>query len=271
MSFIFDREKLFKLGEESESKYSSALAYPHISFKNFLPIKVAEEIHDNFPSTEDLNYYSYDNPLEKKLAYDKVYNLHESITNLFTQFSSPTFLIFLEKLTGIEGLIPDPYFRGGGIHISETGGKLDIHIDFNKHPKLKLERRLNVLIYFNKDWQHSWNGDFQIWEGFKDEKGEHHLLKLRDRVYPIFNTFACFNTSEKSYNGFPDSIKCPASENRKSLAFYYYTVDRPEEELVESHSTVYVKRPGDSDDLDSLRKQRNKGRLNTDIKDDILS
>ena len=57
MSFIFDREKLFNLGDENGDKYASAVAYPHISFKNFLPTEVAEEVHENFPSTEDLNYY----------------------------------------------------------------------------------------------------------------------------------------------------------------------------------------------------------------------
>ena len=59
-------------------------------------------------------------------------------------------LMFFEQLTGIEGLIPDPYYRGGGIHQIENGGKLDVHIDFNQHPKLKLERRLSTIIYLNQ-------------------------------------------------------------------------------------------------------------------------
>ena len=70
--------------------------------------------------------------------------------SIFREFNSRQFLLFLETLTGIENLIPDPYFLGGGIHSSKKGGFLNIHTDFNWHHKLQLHRRVNVLIYFPK-------------------------------------------------------------------------------------------------------------------------
>ena len=54
-------------------------------------------------------------------------------------------LEFLETLTGIDGLVPDPYFAGGGLHQIVRGGFLKVHADFNWHPKLRLDRRLNML------------------------------------------------------------------------------------------------------------------------------
>lgn len=189
--------------------------------------------------------------LKKKLAMDQLHLLPTNIQTLLREFNSPNFLNFLEVLTGIDSLIPDPYYRGGGIHCIETGGKLDVHIDFNIHPKLKIHRRLNVILYLNKDWKEEYNGDFQVWEGHK-ENDKHVLTKLHNIV---------FATSEKSYHGHPEPLNTPNDINRKSLALYYYTVDRPENEIVDKHSTTFIKRPDEDDTLDDMRNKRNIGRF----------
>lgn len=270
MKFIFNEKKLMELSELYSKNYQTNQPYPHIVIDNFLDIDVVNRIYNDFPKPDQIDFYKYDNPLEKKLAMDQIAKLPESISEVFLNFNSPTFLKFLENLTGIDGLIPDPYLRGGGIHQSVNKGKLDIHIDFNKHPKLNLERRLNVLLYLNKDWKEEYNGDFQLWKGHVDKNGKHVLESLEKRVYPIFNRFVAFSTSEKSYHGFPEPISCPEDVTRKSIALYYYTVDRPEEEKVNSHSTTFIKLPNEDDSLDDLREKRNKGRLNTNIKIDNL-
>ena len=266
MKFIFDKEKLKNLSETYNELYKSNNPYPHIVIDDFLNENIANELYESFPKQGQIDFYKYDNPLEKKYAMDKVEILPFCIRNVLLNFNSPLFLNFLEKLTGIDGLIPDPYFRGGGIHQSIKGGKLDIHIDFNKHPKLKLERRINVLLYLNKDWKEEYNGDFQLWKGNKIN-GEHKLESLEKRIYPIFNRFVSFNTSQISYHGFPDPICCPEEMSRNSIALYYYTSNRQDELDVDMHSTVYVKLPNNEDGYDELRKQRSLGRIKSNIKE----
>ncbi len=57
----------------------------------------------------------------------------------------------------------NPHFVGGGLHQIEKGGFLKVHVDFNKHKKMHLDRRLNLLIYLNKDWQEEYGGHFELW------------------------------------------------------------------------------------------------------------
>ncbi len=261
-----DPKKLESLSSDLSESYQSSQPYAYIVIDEFRNPHVLEEAVETCPSVDDLDFYKYDNPLEKKLAFDQASKLPNSISNVLYAFNSPAFLNFLEKLTGIDHLIPDPYLRGGGIHMIEKGGKLDVHVDFNWHHKLKLHRRLNVLLYLNKDWKEEYNGDFQIWKGHKD--GDKHILEsLEQRVYPEFNRLAVFSTSEKSYHGFPDRLNCPEGQVRKSLAWYYYTSERDDGfETEEAHSTTFIKRPEEDDSLDELREKRNKGRLNSNVK-----
>jgi len=264
MTSIFNKSTLDFLAQKYQKEYQSNSPYPHIVIDNFLNEEVANKIYEDFPRPGQIEYYKYDNPLEKKFAMDKLEILPNSIADVLLNFNSSIFLEFLENLTGIDGLIPDPYFRGGGIHQSRKGGKLDIHIDFNRHPKLKLERRINVLLYLNKNWREEYRGDFQLWKGRK--VNDNHILENREKqIYPVFNRFVAFNTSEISYHGFPEPIECPETMVRNSLALYYYTVDRPIEEQANIHSTVYVKLPGMDDGLDNLREKRKYGRLESNI------
>ena len=135
-----------------------------------------------------------------------------------------------------------------------------------------LETVFEHLIYLNKDWKEEYNGDFQIWDGHRDKEGKHVLTELIEKIYPNFNTFACFNTSERSYHGFPEEILCPEDMTRKSIALYYYTVKEEGEcEFSNMHSTTFIKLPHQDDSLNEMREKRNKGRLVSNIKDENLS
>jgi len=262
MKFSFDKNKLEKIAPELSSEYINNDPYPHCVIDNFLETSIIEKIYQDFPKKNQIQYYEYNNLLEKKLAMDNLDLLPDSTREALLSFNSPNFLNFLEELTGIEGLIPDPYLRGGGVHKSPKNGKLDVHIDFNMHPKLNLERRINVLLYLNKDWKEEYNGDLQLWKG-KKENEIHTLEKLEKRIYPIFNRLVIFNTSENSYHGFPQPIQCPEGVFRNSLALYYYTANKTNVEI-KRHSTIYVKLPGEDNSLDYLREQRKLGRITSD-------
>ncbi len=114
------------------------------------------------------------------------------------------------------------------------GGLLKIHADFNKHPVTQLDRRLNVLVYLNKDWEEAYGGHFELWDK--------NMEKAEVRILPIFNRMAVFSTTSYSYHGHPDPLTCPADRSRKSIALYYYTNGRPAEEIdpkLGSHSTLF--------------------------------
>ncbi len=250
--------------------FKSADPFPYVVIDNFMNPDALQSVLDVFPSPQDLSFYKYENPLEKKLAMDQLVKLPTSIQDILIYLNSPDMLLFFEQLTGIDGLIPDPYYRGGGIHQIETGGKLDVHIDFNQHPKLKLERRLNAIIYLNQDWEESYGGHLDIWRGHQENK-RHVLDECVAQVLPIFNRMVVFATSEKSYHGHPDPVSCPSDRTRKSIALYYYTKDRPVDEQVDPHSTTFIKRPQDPENqgLDEMREQRNQGRFKSNVKTNL--
>ena len=148
---------------------------------------------------------------------------------LLSQFNAATFVNFLEQLTGISGLIPDPHFFGGGMHTIEAGGYLRVHADFNHYPRLDLERRINALLYLNRDWQDEWGGHLELWR----------TVAARElSIAPIFNRLVIFSITDTAYHGHPNPLETPPGVARRSLALYYYSVDRPTDERTEAHSTL---------------------------------
>jgi hypothetical protein len=116
------------------------------------------------------------------------------------------------------------------------GGNLEVHVDFNRHNKLKLDRRINVLIYLNKNWKEEYGGHFELWNRDMSAAGQ--------KILPLFNRCAIFSTTSYSYHGHPTPLACPPDRTRKSMATYYYTNGRPEEEDTGDHTTLFQTRPG---------------------------
>lgn len=233
--------------------------FPHVVIDDFLYKPVAEKLRNTFPDPNS-KWYQYDNVFEKKYATDNFEHIPEKHQTILMYLNSQKGIQFFEKITGIEGLIPDPWLRGGGLHCIKPGGKLDVHVDFNWHNHLKLHRRLNVLIYLNSgEWREEWGGHLELWS--QDKK------KCVQRILPRFNRMVCFATTETSYHGHPEPLNCPTHISRQSLALYYYTSTRPEEEIANPHSTKFIARPDDPKDpeIEQLREVRNKGRLSSNV------
>jgi hypothetical protein len=150
---------------------------------------------------------------------------------LVSQFQSGPMVEFLETLSSIEGLIPDPHLAGGGLHQIERGGYLRIHADFNYYQRLGLERRLNVILFLNPEWQEEWGGHLELWS--------EDMKKAECRIAPLGGRIAIFSTTSTSYHGHPEPLTCPGGVARRSLAFYYYTNGRPLHERRLPHSTSY--------------------------------
>ena len=224
------------LAKESAEKYKHNKPFPHIYFDDFLPRDAAEAALRDFPQPKQLVWSEFNNPNEKKLAFDVVEKLPQADRDVLYFLNSRPMLQFLEVLTGIQNVIPDPYYVGGGLHQIKRGGKLGVHADFNYHTKLKLDRRINVLIYLNKDWKEEFGGHFELWD--------RDMMRAEEKILPIFNRCAIFSTTSFSYHGHPTPLACPPDRTRKSIATYYYSNGRPEEEVAESHSTLFQEIPG---------------------------
>jgi Rps23 Pro-64 3,4-dihydroxylase Tpa1-like proline 4-hydroxylase len=236
--FVLDSERLTSLAEKLSGAYTSAEPFPHVVIDDFLPADVLRRVADNFPQAGDINWHKFTNPRSIKIAAEDETLIEENARWLLYQLNSATFMKFLESLTGIEGLIPDPYFTGGGLHQIEPGGFLKIHADFNRHPKLKLDRRLNLLLYLNENWKEEYGGHLELWN-----KEMTHCVH---RILPIFNRCVIFNTTDFAYHGHPEPLTCPAGMTRKSLALYYYSNGRPVEESSPEHGTLTRPRPGET-------------------------
>ncbi|HEV2275800.1 MAG TPA: 2OG-Fe(II) oxygenase [Acidobacteriaceae bacterium] len=223
--------KLESLAKEKAAEYQQNKPFPHIYFDDFLPPAAVEAALRDFPEPKQLSWNEFNNPNERKLAFDSAENLPAPVRDVLYFLNSRPMVSFLETLTGIAGVIPDPYYVGGGLHQIKPGGKLAVHADFNRHPHLKLDRRINVLIYLNKDWKEEYGGHFELWN--------REMTRADQKILPVFNRCAIFSTTSYSYHGHPNPLTCPPDRTRKSMATYYYSNGRPEEEVEESHSTLF--------------------------------
>lgn len=225
--------------------YQSRKPFNYGGYDNFLDPEILDRVRaelKTLPASET----SFDRPQERLKSSYIPERLPPYTRQLFYALNSRPVLAFLEELTGIKGLIPDPYFAGGGVHMVANGGHLDIHADFNHHAALNLERRVNLLIYLNKDWKEEYGGSFEVWNDGMTEKLESYV--------PLFNRMCIFSTSSESWHGNPEPVNHPDGEPRMSIALYYYTATW--DSTRKSHNTLFKPRPGTKDQRDKVVARR---------------
>lgn len=241
-----------------KAKYIQALPFEHIKLDNFLKDEYAEEIYKGFP-TDFENWHKYYNPIEVKYANDDIDNMNESIKKLFYLLSTNQLIDVFSELTGIEDLEYDPYLHGAGLHSHPRYGRLNMHLDYEKHIILKnKQRRINIILFMSKDWKEEWNGDNQLWSS--------DMKECVVKTYPRFNSAIIFKTDEITWHGLPEKIMCPEGVFRKSFAYYYISplISNSNENKVGNDGSGYrtkatfVKRPNDPDyrELEELYKIR---------------
>ena len=221
------------IGKSLRDQYLAANHFPHIVLDNyFTSAPIADVEREVYQNTTWSGVSEHSNA-STKLHLSEFEHIPRAARELVQYFNSPEFLIFLEDLTGIAGLISDPYLEGGGIHRIGRGGFLNMHADFNYHAKLKLHRRVNVLFYLNSEWRTEFCGDLLL--------GDPRCEDLT-RIAPLANRLVVFNTTSTSLHGHPEPLRCPGDRYRCSLAFYYYSSDRPDFEKQDPHSTLYLEK-----------------------------
>ena len=240
-----DPRRLAALAASLAERYRTAEPFPHVVIDDFLTNDVLSAVLEEFPLPSDPRWRRFDRGNERKLAWDNVAECGPVTRRLLAEFNSSPCVDFLERLTGITGLIPDPHFVGGGLHQIESGGYLKIHADFNRHDRLSLDRRLNLLLFLNHDWRDEYGGHLEFWD--------RSMSTAVVRIAPIFNRCAIFSTTDFAFHGHPVPLACPDEVTRKSLALYYYSNGRPREEVGPRHTTTFLTRPGERPGRMALR------------------
>jgi Rps23 Pro-64 3,4-dihydroxylase Tpa1-like proline 4-hydroxylase len=244
---VFDYGKLATIAEQCAQNYQSASPFPHSALDDFLDEELVQQLVEKFPQlkakagqtpeaamTEDGKL-----PQPNKLWLSNQIGVDPLIRQLYWELNSAPFLAFLEKLTGITHLIPDPHMAGGGVHQTSRDGLLMVHADFNKHPQFQLDRRLNILFYLNPDWRDDWGGHLELWS--------RDMSRCEKRIAPEGGRCVIFSTTRDSFHGHPHPLTCPPEQSRKSIALYYYTNGRPPGEDASPHKTIWKDVPVISD------------------------
>ena len=244
-------ERLSKIAKQYKSQYAQASPFPHIAIDHIFPERFLQAVLKEMPESDVLNgcvststacFQHRSSTQQKKSAVDVEEHMGFLTRILFGFMKSSTFIHFLEELTAIEDIIPDPHYRGSGLHFTAPGGNLDVHADFNKYQAYQLDRRVNAFIYLNPNWKDEYGGHLELWS--KD------MTSCYQRILPTMGRFVVFSSTDFSYHGHPEALLAPADRARRSMALYYYTNGRPSEECLngdcsgKGHSTLFKKPVG---------------------------
>lgn len=213
--------------------------FRHVVIENFFDAASAAALLAQFPPFERGNARNEDGETGNKSTVERIRELGPAYAALDDLVQSPAFLARLGQLSGIPELRYDPWYFGGGTHENRNGQDLDAHVDFNRHPVEPWHRRLNLIVYLNPEWEDAWGGLLEL---HSDPRAADDRIT---RIAPLYNRAVLFETTEWSWHGF-ERIAVPAARSdvtRRSIALYFYTTQRPAEELAPTHSTIYVERP----------------------------
>lgn len=242
---LIDYDKLTRASDELAEQFRTARPFPHIVIDDFLPADFITTLNANFPDISAKKKAGsahipviLEDGTEAQLG--KEWLSRERLVpliyrRLYWELNANPFVGILEKITGIDGIIADPHMAGGGVHRTKTGGYLKVHADFNKHPQLSLDRRLNLLIYLNEDWLPEYGGDLELWSA--------DMKECVQKIAPIAGRCVIFGTTSTSFHGHPHPLTCPEDRSRDSVALYYYSNGRPMEEGDKEHETLWQDLP----------------------------
>jgi Rps23 Pro-64 3,4-dihydroxylase Tpa1-like proline 4-hydroxylase len=241
---LLDYQRLEQLILDSAGSYRNATPFPHIVIEDLLSPELVDFLLQRIPEPQlakeqgAADYLQMDDgsiAQAGKQWVSRELSVDVAFRRLYWELNSGPFVRFLQQLTGIPRLLPDPYLLGGGIHQTLPGGFLRVHADFNQHPDLQLARRLNVLIYLNKDWHDDYGGELELWST--------DMSRCERSIAPLAGRCVIFNTTSTSYHGHPHPLTCPPGETRKSIALYYYSRAETTEQ---GHETLWQKLPEES-------------------------
>lgn len=211
-------------------EYRTAKPYPHLVVDNLFPAAMLEAVLADMSRQSDATWIDEHEEHFAKKNLRSAVDLEEESFQLFARLHSAPFLLLLSELTGIRGLLPDPYLTAAGPTIMPPGGKFDIHADRNTDHYSGLRRRVVMLVYLNKDWDPAYGGQLEIWD-------KTATTRVR-AIDPIFNRAVFFEIDDTHFHAVrPVTPGC--GRDRRSLTVYYHTVDLS----VVKHNSIYAPNP----------------------------
>jgi Rps23 Pro-64 3,4-dihydroxylase Tpa1-like proline 4-hydroxylase len=236
--WAFNPDRLTELADECASNYRTAMPFPHLVFDDILPEALLDELVADFPSVDDPGWRIHEEAVQRKQQWADAKRLPPVAASVVALFHTAPFLKFLERLTGTDGLIGDPYCHHGGLHQSMSGGFLKIHTDVPLQPALRLQRRVNMIVFLNRDWAPAWGGELELWDA--------EMTTCVERIEPRFNRMVVFD-SVRSNHGHPRPTTSPPGVVRRSLALYYYISPTHPLAIPEAATTPvnWLRRPGE--------------------------
>ena len=197
---------------------------------------------DNFLSPEDFDqvataveyglpdiseWHRYDNPLEKKLAFNDWSRFPDVVKGMFDLFDRTT---VAQAFVSGKQLSPDPHLNGAGIHRIQRGGYLLPHLDHSRNRNLPgFERKLNFIFFVHPFWTDDWGGHLKLYSSVGEGKTGRPTVAVEE-ILPLPNRLVIFEASDRSWHGHPDPLNCPPEKARFSLATYYYAAPPEGEE-----------------------------------------
>lgn len=209
---------IIRLTRDTESfkeTYENAAPFRHLVFDELVPREKLNALVHAFPDTQWNGWenVSHENQY-LKMACDRIELIPDPIRTLIYELCSAPVLDWLTEVTGIPMILPDPLLIGGGMHVSGPGGTLTPHTDFHVVKGLSLYRRLNLLLYLNREWGPENGGQLELWDKKTD--------RVAKTVLPTLGTCVLFQTDNVSMHGFMTPVSV---HNRQSIALYYYTAE----------------------------------------------
>lgn len=231
--------------DELRREFTSTQPFRHLIVDQFLDPEFCRQLMFEFPSFDATHALNERGETGRKAVFTDLERLGPAYARFDQMIRNPEFLALMGRITGIESLLYDPEYVGGGTHENLDGQELDSHVDFNYHPRRHWHRRLNLIVFLNDAWDPEWGGCLELLADPWTPEGACPAAV----VVPIANRAVLFETNEHSWHGFR-RIQLPPGQrhtSRRSLAVYFYTTQRPESETEASHGTLYVHRQLDSE------------------------
>jgi len=228
------------------SGFKNNKPFDHAVVDGFFKDEIARALEADFPDFDDSAWYVYKNSIEDKKALNDWNRFPHLTYKVFSFLNSKEFVDYLSKAVGIE-LYPDVGLHGGGWHIHGTGGNLNPHLDYSIHPKMGLQRRINIIMYLSRDLKPGMGGELGLWSHNQQLNSPKDLVV---EVLPVFNRAVIFDTSQNSWHGMSRVLTCPENVYRKSLAVYYLC--KPEAQCQEHQRAYFAPRDHQKDDGEVL-------------------
>ena len=228
---------LEKLHAIPPSTFTQARPFPHVVIDNIFPDQLLSDIHNVLPISADEYWDKSDEAgieVKWRSRWISEYDIPQPARELVRFLNSGAILRELSRLTGVDHLISDPYYSGGGFNLIRRGGHLDVHVDGNWHDIMQVNRRLNLILYLNPEWKETWGGHLHFYDSAANQP--------EVSVLPKSNRLLIFETTDYSYHGHPEPLQCPEHEARTSIILYYYTAGaRPKDQVTvaDPHSALW--------------------------------